>query len=65
MACLVIFTAHVQANGYDMLDVPTLSELKFVCEFEMTPCDRYDIVWKVKGMLVVAQESEASLNSKF
>lgn len=54
MARLVIFTAHVQANGYYMLDVPTFGELEFVCELEMTPCDRYDIVWKVKGVLVVA-----------
>jgi hypothetical protein len=54
MTCLVIFAAHVQANGYYMLNVPTLSELEFVREFEMTFCDRYDIVWKVEGMLVVA-----------
>ena len=54
MTCLVIFTAHVQANSHYMLDVPTFGELEFVCEFEMTLCDQYDIVWKVEGVLVVA-----------
>lgn len=54
MACLMIFATHVQANGYHMLDVPTFGELEFVREFEMALCDRYDIVWKVEGMLVVA-----------
>lgn len=48
-----------------MLDMSTFGELEFVREFEMALCDRYDIVRKVKGMLVVAQESEASLDSKF
>jgi len=54
MASLVIFAAHVQANGYYMLDVPTFGELEFVREFEMAFCDRYNVVWEVEGVLVVA-----------
>jgi hypothetical protein len=31
----------------------------------MAFCNGGDVVWKVQGMLVVAQESKASLNCKF
>ena len=54
MARLLILAAHVQANCYYMLDVSTFGKLEFVREFEMALCDGYDIVWKVKGVLVVA-----------
>jgi hypothetical protein len=30
----------------------------------MAFCNRNDVVWEVEGMLIVAQESEASLNSE-
>jgi len=54
MTRLVILAAHVQANGYYMLDVSTFGELEFVCEFEMAFCNRNDIIRKTKWVLVVA-----------